>query len=112
MSFAGFVFTSVAFISATYGADSLVGDWKLDVSKSSVIVKAGRALIEPDSTGGYNQFSETVFNDGPPLRFTTHVTFEGVPDFTALEEHQFRHVSKRIDPNTFEISLRDRKAHV
>jgi enterochelin esterase-like enzyme len=111
MSFAGFAFTSVAFISAAYGADSLVGDWKLDVSKSSVssgpLVKDGRALIEPDNTGGYNQFSETVFNDGPPLRFTTHVTFDGVSDFTALEEHQFRHVSKRIDANTFEISLRD-----
>jgi enterochelin esterase-like enzyme len=102
-----------AFLSARMAcaADAFVGDWKLNLAKSQSMsgppVKDGRALIEPDNAGGYLQFSETVFTDGPSLRFNTHVQFNGTPENATLETRPVEHISKRVDSNTFEISIRE-----
>ena len=113
MRVVAFVFTLIASASGAQGADGFVGDWKLNLGKSSAttgpVVKGGRALIEPDNAGGYLQFSETLFNDGPALRFTTRVQFDGTAENAIFEEHPIRYSSKRIDANTFVISLRESK---
>ena len=102
---------AITLSSGAWAADAFVGDWKLNPAESKSpdgrTVKDGRALIEPDNSGGYLQFSETVFAEGAPLRFTTRVQFDGTPGDVLLENHLMRFVSKRIDANAFEISLTD-----
>jgi enterochelin esterase-like enzyme len=94
-----------------HASDALVGDWKLDLAKSTWsdgrVIKDGRALIEPDNAGGYLQFSETVFAEGPALRFSSHVQFDGPPDYGSFEDRPIRFASSRIDPNGFDVSIRD-----
>src|SRR3984957_15133955 len=96
------------------GSDAFIGDWKLNPAKSGFAdgraAKDGRALIEPDNSGGYLQISETVFAEGPALRFNSRVQFDGTPGDGILEDHPVQYVSKRIDGNAFEISLRALKA--
>src|ERR1700686_2387246 len=93
------------------GSDAFIGDWKLNPAKSGFAdgraAKDGRALIEPDNTGGYLQISETVFTDGPALRFNTRDQFDGTTGDGILEDHFVRYVSKRIDANAFEIAISD-----
>jgi enterochelin esterase-like enzyme len=93
------------------GSDAFIGDWKLNPAKSGFAdgrtAKDGRALIEPDNTGGYLQISETVFTDGPALRFNTRAQFDGIAGDGMLEDHFVRYVSKRIDANAFEIAISD-----
>jgi len=113
MRFAALFFTAVTYIPVAQAADVFVGDWKVNLAKSSSmsgpVVKDARALIEPDNAGGYLQFTETVFEAGPALRFTTRVQFDGTAGDAVLEEHPVQFVSKRIDTKTFEISIRDSK---
>src|SRR5579864_5191188 len=94
-----------------YGSDPFVGDWKLNPAKSTFTdgrtVTDGRALIEPDNTGGYQQFTETVFKDGPALRFTTHVELDETAHDGVFEERFIKHVSKRAGADTIEIALKD-----
>ena len=93
------------------GSDAFVGDWKLNPAKSSFADGRtpldGRALIEPDNAEGYQQFSETVFKDGAPLRFTSRVQLDGTTGDGVLEERFIQFVSRKIDANAFEIVIRD-----
>jgi enterochelin esterase-like enzyme len=110
MRFAALLFI-VWWACVAHAADAFTGDWKLNLTKSASMngpsVKDGRALIEPDNAGGYLQFTETVFNNGPALRFNSRIQLNGTPDNTILGEQPVRYASKRIDPNTFELSLRE-----
>ena len=118
MRFAAIVVTAIAFVSGAWAADPFTGDWKLSspasTSSDGRVVKDGRVLIEPDNSGGYLQISETIFGEGAPLfgegavlRFNSRVQFDGTPGDGTLEAHLIRYVSKRIDGNTFEISVSD-----
>ncbi len=118
MRFAAIVVTAIAFVSGAWAADPFTGDWKLSspasTSSDGRMVKDGRVLIEPDNSGGYLQISETIFGEGAPLfgegavlRFNSRVQFDGTPGDGTLEAHLIRYVSKRIDGNTFEISVSD-----
>jgi enterochelin esterase-like enzyme len=104
---------AVLFVTAAslFAADPFVGDWKLDPSKSAStdgrVIKDGRALIEPDNSGGYLQITETVFAQGPALRFTSRVQFDGVTGDGTLQDRPVKYSSKRIDANAFEISIDD-----
>ncbi|HTS77792.1 MAG TPA: enterochelin esterase [Bryobacteraceae bacterium] len=104
---------TIVWASVAHAADAFVGDWKLNLAKSTSMsgpaVKDGRALIEPDNAGGYLQFTETVFKDGPPLRFSSRIQLNETPDNTILEQQPVQFTSKRVDANTFELSLRDAK---
>ena len=111
MRIATLILTGFMATSGVWAADSFLGDWKLNPAKSTAAdgraLKAGRVLIEPDNAGGYLQISETVFGEGTALRFNTRVQFDGTPGEGRLEDHPVRSVSKRIDANGFEISIRD-----
>ncbi|HLJ50128.1 MAG TPA: enterochelin esterase [Bryobacteraceae bacterium] len=111
MRSAAILVATLAITCNLYAADALVGDWKLNLAKSSWsdgrAVKNGRALIEPDNSGGYLQFSETVFAEGPALRFASHVQFNGTPDDGSFEDRPVRSVSTRTDASGFDISVRD-----
>jgi enterochelin esterase-like enzyme len=113
MRFAALLFTTISWVCPAHAADAFTGDWRLNPAKSTSMsgpaVKDGRALIEPDNLGGYLQFTETVFNDGPALRFNSRIQLSGTPDNAILEEQPVQYASKRIDANTFELSLRDAK---
>ena len=99
---------------AAWAADPFSGDWKLNPAKSSAAdgksIKAGRALIEPDGSGGFQQLDETVFADGTILRFTSRAQFDGSPGDAFLEDHSFNLSSRRIDASTFETALLDPKS--
>jgi enterochelin esterase-like enzyme len=114
MRFPAIIITAITAISAARASDAFFGDWKLNPSKSTSsdgrVATDGRALIEPDNSGGYLQISETVFAEGPALRFNSRVQFDGTPGDGVLEDHPVQYVSKRIDGNAFEISLRALKA--
>ena len=111
MRIATLILTGFMATSGAWAADGFLGDWKLNPAKSTAAdgraLKDGRVLIEPDNAGGYLQISETVFAEGPALRFNTRVQFDGTPGEGRLEDHPVRSVSKRIDANGFEISIRD-----
>jgi enterochelin esterase-like enzyme len=102
--------------SAATAADSISGDWKLNLSKSSAAaangaaLKDGRALIESDNAGGYFQFSETFFaGSAAPLRFTNRVQLDGTPGDASFEDRPVQVVCKRTGPQEFDIAIRDPK---
>lgn len=70
-------------------------------------VKDGRALIESDNAGGYLQFTETVFDSGPTLRFSTRVQFDGTAGDAVLDDRPIKYGAKQMDPRTFELSIRE-----
>src|SRR5215469_2930531 len=113
MRLAALLCIATSFVTALRAADGFTGDWTLEVAQSTSInspaVKSGRALIEPDNAGGYLQFSETVLDGVPALRFTTRVQLDGTPGNAVFEDQPVRCVSRRIDANAFEISLQDSK---
>jgi hypothetical protein len=114
MRFSAIAITGIALMSAAWASDAFFGDWKLNPSKSTSsdgrVAKDGRALIEPDNSGGYLQISETVFAEGPALRFNSRMQFDGTKGDGTFEDHPVQYVSKRIDGNAFEISIRELKA--
>jgi enterochelin esterase-like enzyme len=105
------IFIGIIAASGAWAADAFLGDWKLNVARSTSAdghaPKDGRALIESDNAGGYLQISETVFADGPALRFNSRVQFDGASGDGTFEDHLVKYVSKRIDADTFEISITD-----
>jgi len=111
MRSAAIVCAGIVVTLAARGSDAFTGDWKLNPAKSEFAdhrtAVDGRALIEPDNTGGYLQISETVFREGPALRFNSRAQFDGTIGDGNLEDHFVQYVSKRVDANTFEIAIRD-----
>jgi enterochelin esterase family protein len=71
-------------------------------------VKAGRVLIEADNTGGYRQLYEIIFEAAPALRLTSRSQFDSTVEETSLDGQDVRYTSRRIDPNAFEVTYRDR----
>jgi len=111
MRIAKVILAAVMATAGAWAADGFLGDWKLNLAKSSAsdgrVLKDGRALIEPDNSGGYLQITETVFGEGPALRFNSRVQLDGTPGYGTLENHPVRYISKRVDANSFEISIGD-----
>src|ERR1700683_420139 len=111
MRCAGIVFAGIIIGLAARGSDAFTGDWKLNPAKAEFADRRaaveGRALIEPDNSGGYLQISETVFREGPALRFNSRAQFDGTVGDGNLEDHFVQYVSTRVDANTLEIALRD-----
>jgi enterochelin esterase family protein len=109
------VLASGACASGAWASDAFVGDWKLDVTKSTAMdgraPTNGRALIEPDNSGGYLQITETIFQSGSPLRFNSQVQFNETPGYGMLGERLVEYSSKKISQGAFEISVRDRETH-
>ena len=101
--------------SGAWASDAFVGDWKLDGTKSTAMdgraPTNGRALIEPDNSGGYLQITETIFQSGSPLRFNSQVQFNETPGYGTLGERLVEYSSKKIGTEAFEISVRDRETH-
>jgi enterochelin esterase-like enzyme len=107
LAVSAFVGIMVAF--GANASDAFIGDWKLNPAKSGFadgrVAMDGRALIESDNAGGYLQISETVFTEGPALRFNSRAQFDGTVGDGTLEDHFVQYVSKRIDANAFEIAI-------
>jgi enterochelin esterase-like enzyme len=111
MRFAPIIIATIAVMPGALASDAFLGDWKLSPNQSTStdgrVAKDGRALLEPDGAGGYLQTSETVFAEGPALRFNSRVQFNGATDDGMLEDQPVRYASRRIDAYTFEISILD-----
>lgn len=109
MRLAAVILAGITVTSAAWAADGILGDWKLNPAKSvssdGRVPKDGRALIEPDNTGGYLQITETAFADGPAVRFNSRVQFDGTQGNGMFEDRPVRFVSRRIDANGFEVSV-------
>jgi enterochelin esterase-like enzyme len=83
------ILATILSIGEARSADLFSGDWKLNPARSELKAKAtgGRALIEPNTAGGYRELYEIVFEDTPPMRVVNEAT-----------------AFKRISDNAFEVS--------
>ncbi len=106
------ILAGILAVSGCRAADPFAGDWKLNPAKSEFqdAVKAGRALIEADNTGGYRQLYEIIFETAPALRITSRSQFDGSAEDGTLDGRDVRYTSQRIDANAYEIAYRDRES--
>ena len=104
------VLAGIIALNGAWAADPFAGDWKLNSAKSEFKdrVKAGRVLIEADNAGGYRQLYEIIFEAAPALRLTSRSQFDGSVEETTHDGQDVRYTSRRIDPNAFEVTYRDR----
>jgi len=111
MRFPTVFFAGLIAISSLWGADSFVGDWKLNLSKSefggSHKATAGRASYDIIEGGGYLHSSDTAFTDGPSILLVGPLKFDGVATDGTLDGHPVRCLATRTDANAFEVSIAD-----
>src|SRR5260370_25874518 len=96
-------------ISSLCAADSFIGDWKLNLTKSqfgdNYKATGGRASYDIIEGGGYLYTSDTAFASGPSILLVGPLKFDGVVTDGTLGGHPVRCTAKRIDANAFEVSI-------
>jgi enterochelin esterase-like enzyme len=110
MRFKPVSFAGLIAISSLWGADSFVGDWKLNLSKSEFAdnykATGGRAAYD-GIDGGYLYSGDTAFTDGASMLLFCPLKFDGVGADGTLDGHPVRCVAKRLDANAFHVSVVD-----
>lgn len=111
MRFTTVLFAGLIAISPLCHADSFVGDWKLNLSKSEFgdnhKATGGRVAYDSIEGGGYLYSSDTAFADGPSILLLGALKFDGVATDGSLDGHPVRCTAKRVDANAFEVSVVD-----
>src|SRR5258708_3141215 len=98
-------------ISSLCAADSFIGDWKLNLTKSELgdnyKATGGRASYDIIEGGGYIYTSDTRFASGPSILLVGSLKFDGIATDGTLDGHPVRCMVKPIDANAFEVSVVD-----
>src|SRR5260370_38996133 len=100
------LFGLIAF-SSLCAADSFIGDWKLNLTKSELgdnyRATGGRSSYDVIEGGGYLYTSDTRFADGPSILLVGPFKFDGIATDGTLDGHPLRCMAKRLDGTAFEV---------
>src|SRR5258708_28100983 len=111
MRFNPVLFAGLIAISSLCAADSFVGDWKLNLTKSELgdnyKATGGRASYDVIEGGGYLYTSDTAFASGPSILLVGPFKFDGIATDGTIDGHPVRCMAKRIDGSAFEVSVVD-----